>query len=51
MKRYRVHAAAGSSAVDLEALLKEGKDEHDVNLRDRNGTTPLHHAVYYNKTK
>jgi hypothetical protein len=69
MKRYRVHAMAGSNATDLEALLAEGTKEHDVNLRDRfafpprflafgtlklcrrNRTTPLHHAVYYNKIK
>jgi ankyrin repeat protein len=49
MKRYRIHAAAGSSAPELETLL--GTKEHDVNMRDRNRTTPLHHAVYYNKTK
>jgi hypothetical protein len=35
MKRYRVHAMAGSNATDLEALLAEGTKEHDVNLRDR----------------
>ncbi len=35
MKRYRVHAMAGTNVTELEALLAEGTKEHDVNLRDR----------------